>query len=141
MVRKRSPVQFRSSAVEGSSIHHRNETLDSRVKSTVGVWPNWLWRTLRVREVLGSSPSTPKIFHEQFSLHFSFIIFFSSMCSLMNFYCRKEIEKLGIRKEGQKRNIGDWRRWLARLHGVQEVTSSSLVSPTSPPLAGLDSRF
>ena len=24
-----------------------------------GVWPNWLGRTLRVREVLGSSPSTP----------------------------------------------------------------------------------
>jgi hypothetical protein len=24
-----------------------------------GVWPNWLWRTLRVREVLGSNPSTP----------------------------------------------------------------------------------
>ncbi len=24
-----------------------------------GVWPNWLWRTLRVREVPGSSPGTP----------------------------------------------------------------------------------
>jgi hypothetical protein len=33
-----------------------------KIAKMVGVWPNWLWRTLRVREVLGSSPSTPTIF-------------------------------------------------------------------------------
>lgn len=30
-----------------------------------GVWPNWLWRTLRVREVPGSSPGTPTNFIEE----------------------------------------------------------------------------
>lgn len=28
--------------------------------------------------------------------------------------------------------FGVWRRWLACLHGVQEVVSSSLTTPTKP---------
>ncbi len=29
------------------------------------------------------------------------------------------------------KNNGDWRSWLARMHGVHEVTGSSPVSPTN----------
>ncbi len=34
-------------------------------------------------------------------------------------------------KEGKIRTIGVWRSWLAHLHGVQGVVSSSLITPTT----------